>query len=446
MRAKGIKADPTPENNADIAEISEAATLSAAQQQVAEMQQPIRFVPNPLPPDALTILLLEKVPLVSGFLRSVDGTGVSLSKLAYIQGNLEAARVNSAFRLAAIAIAFIDFIRIPLIYLAAWLLGQKLPITLSQNAKWLYSAVILGLTIASILAPAAVCIFITLATASFALAVSIFTLAKHFYDRQQTKKELVQIGVKIVQAESDLHGIQQEAKDLARRLRGAENDEERTNCIRFVRELQGRLDAKKQEMQQLYDKQLEQTQILEALGWGSVLDKTVGLTLAAVSVIGIVLAFFIPPLGWGIFAASAIASGLYISAQWVYILSALKLAKPSEEVPSVCLITTETASRRHEHAPSEQYRLVNTTDTDHSQQLEPKPAGSHEGRSSPNSPEVNVVNEVGTSNLVSALLAFSALYRDSRHPERSGRHPESSEGSPECGIVLNQGDPSLRSG
>ena len=28
----------------------------------------------------------------------------------------------------------------------------------------------------------------------------------------------------------------------------------------------------------------------------------------------------------------------------------------------------------------------------------------------------------------------------------SARHPERSEGSPECGIVLNQGDPSLRSG
>ncbi len=26
------------------------------------------------------------------------------------------------------------------------------------------------------------------------------------------------------------------------------------------------------------------------------------------------------------------------------------------------------------------------------------------------------------------------------------RHPEHSEGSPECGIVLNRGDPSLRSG
>lgn len=395
MRSKGLNSYPTPENNTGIVEIPEATVL--AQQQLEKMLEPISFVPNPPPPDALTIALLEKVPLLSGFLRNVDGTGVSLSKLAYIQGNQEAARVTSAFRLAAIVIALIDFIRIPLIYLAAWLLGQKLPITLSQNAKWLYSAVVFGLTLASVLAPAALGIFITLITASLALIVSVITLVKHFYDRQQTQKELIQIGERIVQAETDLHNIQQEAKKLADQLSAPEP--EAANCIGRLGELQGKLDAKKQEIQQLYDKQFEQTQILEALGWDNVLDKTIGLILAAITVIGVALAIFFPLLGWGIFAASAIAGGLDLAYTLMPILAGLftlKLANSTEPVPGNSSLETEVALWRLNHPPNEGL------------EKQPETGGSRNEYS--NSGRSDGIKE-STSNLTSALLVLSPLYR-----------------------------------
>lgn len=212
-----LQPDEATINEAIASEPTEAALL-VARKQVLEMQQPVSFTPKPMLPDALTLALLEKIPFLANFLRSVDATGVSLSKLAYIQGNEVAGTVNSGFRIAGAVIAFIDFIRIPAMYLAAWLLDQPLSINLSQKAKWLYSAVILSLSLAGLLAPTTIAPFIALAAASLAFMVSVFTLSKLFYDRHQTKQLLKQIKQEIEKTEFELQQMISRAKELGELL------------------------------------------------------------------------------------------------------------------------------------------------------------------------------------------------------------------------------------
>lgn len=93
-----------------------------------------------------------------------------------IKGQAAATAAQAAgngFQWAGLGLALIDFFRIPLIYLAALLIGQKPPITLNKNARWLYSTVLLVLTIISLTVPAAAPP-IALVTAILGFGCSVF--------------------------------------------------------------------------------------------------------------------------------------------------------------------------------------------------------------------------------------------------------------------------------
>ncbi|WP_347252164.1 hypothetical protein [Legionella sp.] len=338
-----LQPDEATINEAIASEPTEAALL-VARKQVLEMQQPVSFTPKPMLPDALTLALLEKIPFLANFLRSVDATGVSLSKLAYIQGNEVAGTVNSGFRIAGAVIAFIDFIRIPAMYLAAWLLDQPLSINLSQKAKWLYSAVVLSLSLAGLLAPTTIAPFIALAAASLAFMVSIFTLSKLFYDRHQTKQLLKQIRQEIEETEFELQQMIWLAKELGELLNTPDKKKNYLAYIEQVNQLQEDMDEKKETLQELYDNQLEAAQLLEGLGWHGVLDKTVGLGLATTALIGLTLSLFFPVIGLAIFGASAAGGCLYILARMACIAIPMirdkwKSAQPNETPPQEVLET-----------------------------------------------------------------------------------------------------------
>ncbi|NSL18068.1 hypothetical protein HRQ65_06695 [Tatlockia micdadei] len=322
---EGLQPNETIKEKID-AQSAEAALISA-RKQVLEMQEPVSFTPRPMPPDALTIALIKKIPFLANFLRSVDATGVAVSKLAYIQGNELAGTVNSSFRIAGAVIAFIDFVRIPAMYFAAWLLGQPLPITLSQNAKWLYSAVVLALSFAGLLAPTAVAPFIALAAASLACFVSIFTLGKHFYDRYQTKELLRQTKQKADWAEVELQQMMRAAKKLGTLLNDPEKKQNYPAYIEHVETLQEDIDEKKEELQELYDKQLETLQILEELGWAGVLHKTVGISFAAAALVGLALSLTFPLVGLAIFGASAAGGSLYILGRLIHMVIPIIIEK-----------------------------------------------------------------------------------------------------------------------
>lgn len=114
--------------------------------------------------------------------------------------------VGTGFAGASIALHGLDFLRIPAIYLASFILGRKVPFTLKNNAKWLYAASLLALSIAALAVPA-VAPFIGIAAASLAVAVGAFTLARHFYRKREIKKELADIKAEIKKAENELEDL-----------------------------------------------------------------------------------------------------------------------------------------------------------------------------------------------------------------------------------------------
>ncbi|WP_133134848.1 hypothetical protein [Legionella nautarum] len=319
-----------PRENSEIEPMSFELTeteLLLARQQALEMQEPVSFQFNPPPEDVLTIALFKKVPFLSGFLRSVDGTGVAISKLAYIEGRELAGSINSGFRVAGVIIAFIDFIRIPLMFYAAWLLGCPLPITLSHAGRWLYSAVVLGLALAGVLAPVPVAPIIALCAGSLALAVSVFILVKHFYDRSQTKQALIQGTIDIERAESQLQNLVEKAQRLSVLLNDPGEVANYPDYVKQIKKMQTKLQRRKEKLQKLYDKQFENMQLMKDLSGSAVRDKKVGMALAIVAVIGLALAIFFPHIGLVLFAISAATSGLYLIGLLTYLLVPIVIEK-----------------------------------------------------------------------------------------------------------------------
>ncbi|MDI9819063.1 MULTISPECIES: hypothetical protein [unclassified Legionella] len=283
-------------------------------QGLQSMQQKPDFKPQPLSENSVFLALLNKVPLLSGFLRNIDNSGKSLSKLAIVHGHVTHATkvAGSGFQWGSLGLAIIDFVRIPIIYLAASLLrseGQKSPITLSRNARLLYSSVLLGLTITAIAVPA-LAAPIAVVAASLGFATSVFLLGKHFYDRAQLKKALNKIPAEIADKEAELTDLQVKAAGLERTIK--EGNANFNEMETEFKDLEQRFRAKAKEIQELYDKQLHLQQKLEKMNSGKVADRCMAIGLSALAVIGVGLALAFPPIGLGIVAGSAVLGGAYV--------------------------------------------------------------------------------------------------------------------------------------
>ncbi|KTC76891.1 hypothetical protein [Legionella brunensis] len=286
---------------------------------VRGLQRKVKFTGRPLPEKALVLLLLKKLPLLSNFLHSVDGAGNALSKLAMIRGyaghTVETA--SKGFQWANLGLALIDFFRIPLIYLAAAMIGEKPPITLSKNARWLYSTVLLVLTIVSLAVPAAAPA-IALATAVLGLAVSTFLLAKHLIERHRIKVELENLKTDIKTQEEELQAIQEQAKMLQEIIEKNQGEFTLQELGEKLRNLESSFDIKKEEIQKLYDRQTHLNQKLAKMDLGSIVDKTAAIAISAVVLIGFAVALAFPFVGLGILAAGAALGGAYILARLSY--------------------------------------------------------------------------------------------------------------------------------
>ena len=107
-----------------------------------KMSQRLKSIkPKPLRKKPTLAVLAQKIPLLTGFLRAIDQGGNALSGLAQLDvdiiGPMKAAA--GGFQAAGLALHVIDFFRIPAIYLAFFIAGEKPPISLSKNLSQLTS-------------------------------------------------------------------------------------------------------------------------------------------------------------------------------------------------------------------------------------------------------------------------------------------------------------------
>lgn len=259
---------------------------------------------HPDTPDVNKIVdfFFTQFPFLITLLKTIDKTGQSVDKLASFyyatKGLTQAAR---GFQITATVLAGIDFITVPLAFLACRLLGKTFPFTFSTAAKWIYSAVIFALAITALAVPA-IAIPIALTTVSLALATSLFTLGKHFWLKQKLVRELNNNNEKLSNIEEKIENIRILANDLTA------NQENKSHICALFEQRQSLLI----ERQHFVNKNAELSQKQKHLSIPRLADKTVGVILASVTLVGLVLGAFFPPVGLSILVATSISSLAYL--------------------------------------------------------------------------------------------------------------------------------------
>nr|WP_242602957.1 hypothetical protein [Legionella tucsonensis] len=227
---------------------------------------------------------------------------------------------STGFHVIKLVTSILDFIYIPCIYLGAYITKQKSPITLSRNARFLYSAVILGLTITAIVFPPSAPI-IALVTSIAALGLSVITLAKLYYKRYELKDQLAQIEQGIKNKKNLINYLIDDLENLETKAKKAKNEgrlEEYASLEEEIRNTRKEIKVDLNVLKKIYDDQEQCKQKIEKLGTMAVIDRTVGIAFASLAFIGATVCIFLPPVGFGILAATASLALAYVIGRVTY--------------------------------------------------------------------------------------------------------------------------------
>lgn len=297
---------------------AEKTELDAAKEQayklLAQMRAPIEYIrsePTKTP--------LKKIPVISRFIKDAATTNNAARQLSTLQGAPPTA-VTTGLQFGGVSLAALDFFLVPIGYLHAYISGQKVPISLNSNARWAYAGVGLGLALTATFVPGAAPV-IGLVGAALSLGVGSFLLGKTLYDRYQLGKKRREISQNIEEVEKE---IQKLAEALAESIKNGE----KSNIFEegALSKIQKNYDTQKDILKNLKEKEVNVNDAIKNLGTTHVVDRSLKVAFAALSVVGAIVAVFFPPVGLGILAAVAIASITYIAAQLIasLILSAKK--------------------------------------------------------------------------------------------------------------------------
>ncbi|KTD72779.1 hypothetical protein [Legionella tucsonensis] len=284
-----------------------------------EMSKKVQLSPQPPEQKKFILrLLINKIPLLSGLLQSLGSSGTATTALIKSLGNTTQALqgASAGFHYAGLGIAAVNFVRIPLIYFFSLIARERPPFTLSNNARWAYSALLLGLTLTAILVPAAAPP-IALAMASLSLVLSLVSIGHMIYKQYTIRKSLRETNKNIKTQNNLLDEIGINAQRLSLKLKkldkNDEDYEERARAIcKKIEDLNGEYETEKDKLQKLYNKKRDDEQMLKGMGAVAFMDRGITAALTSVAIIGLALSLFFPPVGLGIVAGSAGLGALYV--------------------------------------------------------------------------------------------------------------------------------------
>lgn len=272
---------------------------------------------EPVSEDFLTRAVLERIPLLRDFLEAGTGAGTTLGDLVSTK------QVATGFHIGSVALSAMDLVRVPLFYLAAYIMGQKAPpFKLSDSVKLLYSASVVGVGVAALLVPAIVPILLT-ALGAVGVGLGVMGLVQLYRDRAATKAQLESVKIAIKKMELDIKPLQDETKALKKEFDAIMNDnekpfskrrEEASIYLSKLNDLNTQFDLLyRPNLQDLLNKEVQyEAKLNEMKSPFAALDKTVGLVLGTVALAGAITLFFFPPVGLALLATSAILGGTYV--------------------------------------------------------------------------------------------------------------------------------------
>ena len=314
------------------------------------------------PEDSKTVDALE------GVAKNADEAGWSLSGFG---SNHD---LGHGFEIGAIAFTAFNFLRLPFSYavarIRAYVHGKPPPEwKLSHTARMIYTGISLGLGLTMLFVPGALPI-ITIVAAISSAAVSVIMLAKLYHDRYAFKAtpeyKAVEEGI------AEVEKIRGEAINIGQEFESYLEDEKNgfskypSRGGKYIIQME-MLEARYNRLNppNLYSQKAYYDKKIQALEQSdSVLNRSVGVFLSSLGVIGAVTFFFVPPVGLGILGATAILGGVYALARGFVALRKwyTNRNKPVNLEKDETLLRTKEASPELkleiEHSPDKMFQAV----------------------------------------------------------------------------------------
>ncbi|MFJ1268436.1 hypothetical protein ACD661_07720 [Legionella lytica] len=290
-------------------------SVEQANDLLMQMQTPILYeVKKP----TVSVPLLQRIPFVSQFVKNASELGDKAihvgGTFTKIPGLKTPEHLGQGLHWGGAALAALDFLLIPMIYLSSYIYGEKVPFTLNNNARWLYSGALLALTLTSILVPAAATP-IGLVLGGISIGLSSFLLGKAIYERYHLGKERKALATEIVHAEEEMALIQEQAKVLQGALTRATTKEEQQALCAQVELVQKQYGEQKEKITGLKEREAVVNEKIKKLQFIHILDKGLGVGFASLAMVGVVLSIFLPAVGLPMLAGVGVASAAYLSAR-----------------------------------------------------------------------------------------------------------------------------------
>lgn len=298
----------------NVREFEIARTLFEATEILEKIQRPINYDLE-CSTKKRSKKLSKKILFLSKIIKTTGDTGKAMMQIGSSIGTFKnitpTESLTRGLIIGAIAFAALDFFIIPFVYLACYLLDGKAPVNRSNNVKWLFSAAILALTITSICVPA-VAVAIAFTTASISLALSLFLLGQTIYECHQFIKERRAARKLIANAESEIIVIQSKAAQLKTDLENATTEQQLMILHAQITFLQERFNAQKEYLIKLKLKELKLSEKIKNAGFVQLMDRSIGSSLCALGIIGLIVSLYFPMAGLGILTAISAISLAYL--------------------------------------------------------------------------------------------------------------------------------------
>lgn len=282
---------------------------------------------DPMPEKPTIIQILKTYPMFAGMLDALGSSAISVRTLAYLNktAGVTAKSVKdlgTATGVLSIGLSLINFVRLPLIFLAYRALGQPKPFTLTKLAKWLYSGLMFGLAVASFFVPV-----IGLVSAGIGLGASFFTLGRLLYERHQLRNDLHRATERISELEIELEDAKEqlkEAKDQFNENRDEASFQKMHGVIEKIQSIQ-------EEGKSLKNKSAKLSKVLDKKGTMSIVNSSVEIALGTAAVVGAAILLTNPIVGMTILAATSII-GLTYAVGVAFVLPKLRTLFEKAEV------------------------------------------------------------------------------------------------------------------
>ena len=284
------------------------------------IQRVRKFTANPIQKDPAISDILNDIPYFTAMIRRLNDIGIATERLGTMIGGSSPEMLQATNNLPFVNLATraLDFIQIPFFYLMYFLMGKKAPITLKNNLKWLYAAVVFGLLLTAVTAPITAP-FIAVIIAFTILAVTTFTLGQLLQQYRVNKSLLAELITSIDTEMNKLHLIQQHARELENSLLETTTDIAAIDIISKIEQLNLQYTTQSTLIQTLYDKkqECEEKQKIES----SVMNKCLTMLIYTLTTIGAIIAFFLPPVGLAIMITAGFINAAYALFQITVYLS-----------------------------------------------------------------------------------------------------------------------------